>query len=66
MPKDLKEREVWLSVIPRDNIRDHKATMICEKHWPADYPNIMYQKHIDVRNIPMLETYGWCCLMLMQ
>ena len=30
--KDLNERKRCLSVIPRDNILDHKGTVVCEEH----------------------------------
>ena len=36
MPQDLIERKLWLFVISRDNILDHKDTVVCEEHWPAD------------------------------
>ena len=32
MPKDLKEREHCLPVIPRDNVLDHYDTVVCEEH----------------------------------
>ena len=30
-----------MSVIPRDNIPDHKYTVVCEEHWHADYPKVI-------------------------
>ena len=41
-PKDLRERKLWLSVIPRDNKPDYKDTVVCKEHWPADYPKVIY------------------------
>ena len=35
LPEDLKERKPWLSVIPRDNIPDHKDTVVCKEHWTS-------------------------------
>ena len=42
LPKDLKERKLWFSVIPRDNMPYYKDTMVCEEHWPADYSEVIY------------------------
>ena len=46
----MKEKKLWLSVIQRDNIQDHKDTVICEEHWPEDHPKnyeiIYYPKAI--------------------
>ena len=38
----MKERKLWLPFIPGDNITDHKDTVVCEEHWPVDYPNVIY------------------------
>ena len=40
--KDLKEKKLWLSVILRDNIPDHKDNEVCQEHWPANYPKVIY------------------------
>ena len=50
MPKDLKERKLCLSFIPRDNITDHRDTVICEEHWPADYSEVIYDGKEQLRN----------------
>ena len=42
LPTDLKERKLWLSVIPRDDIADHRDLVVCEKHQPANYPKVIY------------------------
>ena len=42
MPKGLEDRNLWLSVISRDNILDHKDIMVCEDDWPADYSKVIY------------------------
>ena len=40
LPKDEIERKRWLSAVPRDNIPDSKDTVICERHWPANYATV--------------------------
>ena len=35
-PGDEERRERWKQAIPRDNIPDHKDTVICHRHWPED------------------------------
>ena len=37
LPVDVSEKARWLSVIPRDNIPNSKHTVVCERHWTADY-----------------------------
>ena len=37
LPVDVSEKARWLSAIPKDNIPDSKHTVVCERHWPADY-----------------------------
>ena len=32
---------VWLTAIPRDNIRDKRDTSVCEKHWHKGYAIIL-------------------------
>ena len=39
--KDLKEKNLCLPFTPGDNITDHKDTVVCEEHWPADYPKLI-------------------------
>ena len=38
LPRNLGQRKRWLTIIPRDNIPDTKNTVVCEKHWPENYP----------------------------
>ena len=38
LPRNLEERERWLTIIPGDNIPDTKNTVLREKHWPENYP----------------------------
>ena len=38
MPRNLEERERWLTIIPRDNTPDLKNLVVCEKHWPQNSP----------------------------
>ena len=40
----MKERKIWLFVIPRDNIPDHKDTVVCEEDWSADYLKVIYYR----------------------
>ena len=35
-PGDDVRKERWKKAIPRDNIPDHKDTVICHNHWPKD------------------------------
>ena len=38
LPRNLEERERWLTIIPRDNTPDIKNLVVCEKHWPQNSP----------------------------
>lgn len=40
-PKDEDWREKWRAAIPRTNIPNHKDTVICEKHWPAESKRVV-------------------------
>ena len=42
LPKDFKERKLWLSVFLRNNIPDHKDTTVFEEHWPVNYQKVAY------------------------
>ena len=35
-PGDEERKKKWRAAIPRDNIPDHKDTVICHHHWPKD------------------------------
>ena len=35
------EKKRWITLIPRDDISDSKDAIICERHWPKDYPTII-------------------------
>lgn len=37
-PKDQEERARWVASIPRSNVPDGPDTVVCERHWPKDYP----------------------------
>ena len=38
LPRNKDDREQWIQIIPRDNIRLSNDTVVCERHWPPDYP----------------------------
>ena len=40
-PKTEEWRLKWRAAIPRQNIPDHKDTVICAKHWPEDFERIL-------------------------
>ena len=33
LPANRQERKRWIDAIPRDNISEHKNTVICERHF---------------------------------
>ena len=39
-PKDEEARQRWRRAIPRKDIPTHKDTVICEKHWPANFEKV--------------------------
>ena len=41
MPTEETERNRWLAAISRDNIPDSKDTVVCERHWPQNHPQII-------------------------
>ena len=41
LPKDAIENERWRTAIPRDNIPNSPNTVVCERHWPANYEYIV-------------------------
>ena len=40
LPRNLEERKSQITIISKDNISDPKDIVVCEKHWPNDYPTI--------------------------
>lgn len=42
LPQNEQQKKLWLSIIPRDNIPNHKDTVICERHWPEGYAKIKF------------------------
>ena len=38
LPRNLEERQKWLTIIPRENIPDTKNIVVWEKHWSENYP----------------------------
>ena len=40
LPKDATERRKCLNNIPRDTIPDTNNTVVCLKHWPADFRKV--------------------------
>ena len=40
--KSFERKLGCLSFIARDNITDHKVTVVLEEHWPADYLKAIY------------------------
>lgn len=48
-----KKKKLWLSNTQRDNIQDHKDTVICEEHWPEGHPkNYLW-------NYSLSKSYIW-------
>ena len=41
LPRNIEEKERWRKIIPRDNLPDNKNTVVCERHWPQNYPTIL-------------------------
>ena len=39
--KEPEERQIWLNNIPRDNIPDHKDTVVCNRHFPPNFETIV-------------------------
>lgn len=54
LPTKKDEREKWLSAIPRDNIPDTKNTVICEQHWPENYPKVCHHGKLRPLNPPSI------------
>lgn len=52
LPRDDAEKRLWLSAIPRDNIPDHKDTVVCENHWPTGYETVVVFSKIRPKNPP--------------
>ena len=41
LPTEETERNRWSAAIPRDNILDSEDTVVCERHRPQNYPQII-------------------------
>ena len=41
LPTEETERNRWLAALPRNNISDSKDTVVCERHWPQNYAQII-------------------------
>ena len=52
LPKDPKERKKWTDAIPRDNIPESHDTVICERHWPSNYPTFKHYGKLRPTNPP--------------
>ena len=39
-PKDLSEREAWISAIPNANFTASTDTVVCELHWPCGFETV--------------------------
>nr|CAB3266938.1 THAP domain-containing protein 1-like [Phallusia mammillata] len=56
LPRDKCQRLRWLSAIPRDNIPDKADTVVCEKHWPAEYEKLLSYGRYRPANPPSVFT----------
>ena len=41
LPRKEDEKQRWLTIIPRDNIPVSSHTVVCERHWPPEYPKVL-------------------------
>ena len=47
-PTDEIQRDIWIKVIPRDNLEVHDDTVVCSKHWPPGFETVSKKgKHRD-------------------
>ena len=42
-PQDPTENKRWRAAIPRDNIPQSLDTVVCARHWPANYEFVVYR-----------------------
>ena len=56
LPRNLEERKRWFTLVLRDNIPDIKNTVVCEKHWPENYPSKLYYGKETPRDPPSVFT----------
>jgi hypothetical protein len=45
LPRNKDEKARWFSAIPRMSASPTKETVICERHWPADYDTVNFYGH---------------------
>ena len=39
-PRDLEEMNRWIKAIPNANLRVTDNSVVCELHWPPDFPTV--------------------------
>ena len=41
LPRKEDEKQRWMTIIPRYNIPVSVHTVVCERHWPPEYPKVL-------------------------
>ena len=54
--REPEERQKWLKNIPRDNIPDHKDTVVCKRHFPPNFKTIVVHGRERPRSPPSVFT----------
>ena len=56
LPRKENDKQRWLTIIPRDNIPLSSHTVVCERHWPPEYPTILDYEKERPRDPPSVFT----------
>ena len=42
-PDNESDKQSWIDVIPNEDLRVTKRSVVCERHWPPNYPKMQVQ-----------------------